>query len=211
MCKDCLRFCLKVECKKAQPKEVMSPTGTARGRSRVMPYGMDAFMLGIGMLGELKAVLPSPRFSSWNWATFKLLPWVKNISTGWFPSPCLQFWCSNTNSVKNLTTWWKKSHWAVFGLLLLHGLGNPGWKQEKANNLSELAHISKSSVSGAIHSCLMRVWRYLLFTIGNCTVITNQSNKCLIMQEKREFFFNILYFENKATVLIMCGLGEFTK
>eukprot|EP00061_Rhincodon_typus_P017331 g45981.t1 len=29
----------------------MSPTGTARGRSRVMPYGMDAFMLGIGMLG----------------------------------------------------------------------------------------------------------------------------------------------------------------
>lgn len=31
----------------------MSPTGSARGRSRVMPYGMDAFMLGIGMLGEL--------------------------------------------------------------------------------------------------------------------------------------------------------------
>ncbi|KFO70356.1 RNA-binding protein Musashi 1, partial [Cuculus canorus] len=40
-----------VEGKKAQPKEVMSPTGSARGRSRVMPYGMDAFMLGIGMLG----------------------------------------------------------------------------------------------------------------------------------------------------------------
>uniref|UniRef100_A0A4W5PK08 Musashi RNA binding protein 1 n=1 Tax=Hucho hucho TaxID=62062 RepID=A0A4W5PK08_9TELE len=39
-----------VECKKAQPKEVMSPTGMARGRARIMPYGVDAFMLGIGML-----------------------------------------------------------------------------------------------------------------------------------------------------------------
>ncbi|XP_069767001.1 RNA-binding protein Musashi homolog 2b isoform X10 [Narcine bancroftii] len=39
-----------VECKKAQPKEVMFPPGT-RGRSRGLPYTMDAFMLGMGMLG----------------------------------------------------------------------------------------------------------------------------------------------------------------
>uniref|UniRef100_A0A3B3ZYK0 RNA-binding protein Musashi homolog 2 n=1 Tax=Periophthalmus magnuspinnatus TaxID=409849 RepID=A0A3B3ZYK0_9GOBI len=40
-----------VECKKAQPKEVMTPS-SSRGRSRVVPYGVDAaFMLGIGMLG----------------------------------------------------------------------------------------------------------------------------------------------------------------
>uniref|UniRef100_A0A8C1QFA9 Musashi RNA-binding protein 2a n=1 Tax=Cyprinus carpio TaxID=7962 RepID=A0A8C1QFA9_CYPCA len=40
-----------VECKKAQPKEVMFPPGT-RGRARSLPYTMDAFMLGMGMLSE---------------------------------------------------------------------------------------------------------------------------------------------------------------
>ncbi|XP_073685319.1 RNA-binding protein Musashi homolog 2a [Garra rufa] len=40
---------LYVECKKAQPKEVMFPPGT-RGRARSLPYTMDAFMLGMGML-----------------------------------------------------------------------------------------------------------------------------------------------------------------
>ncbi|XP_019943556.1 RNA-binding protein Musashi homolog 2-like isoform X2 [Paralichthys olivaceus] len=38
-----------VECKKAQPKEVMFPPGT-RGRARSLPYTMEAFMLGMGML-----------------------------------------------------------------------------------------------------------------------------------------------------------------
>uniref|UniRef100_A0A8C1UFR7 Musashi RNA-binding protein 2a n=2 Tax=Cyprinus carpio TaxID=7962 RepID=A0A8C1UFR7_CYPCA len=38
-----------VECKKAQPKEVMFPPGT-RGRARSLPHTMDAFMLGMGML-----------------------------------------------------------------------------------------------------------------------------------------------------------------
>uniref|UniRef100_H2TY43 RNA-binding protein Musashi homolog 2 n=1 Tax=Takifugu rubripes TaxID=31033 RepID=H2TY43_TAKRU len=40
-----------VECKKAQPKEVMFPPGT-RGRARGLSYTMDAFMLGMGMLSE---------------------------------------------------------------------------------------------------------------------------------------------------------------
>ncbi|CAJ1065897.1 RNA-binding protein Musashi homolog 2 isoform X4 [Xyrichtys novacula] len=38
-----------VECKKAQPKEVMFPPGL-RSRARGLPYNMDAFMLGMGML-----------------------------------------------------------------------------------------------------------------------------------------------------------------
>ncbi|XP_061537598.1 RNA-binding protein Musashi homolog 2-like isoform X9 [Phycodurus eques] len=38
-----------VECKKARPKEVIYPSGT-RGRARCLPYTMDAFMLGMGML-----------------------------------------------------------------------------------------------------------------------------------------------------------------
>ncbi|KAI4888215.1 hypothetical protein NFI96_020002, partial [Prochilodus magdalenae] len=47
----CGRTCppTQVECKKAQPKEVMFPPGT-RGRARGLPYTMDAFMLGMGML-----------------------------------------------------------------------------------------------------------------------------------------------------------------
>lgn len=54
-----------MECKKAQPKEVMSPAGSSRGRARVMPYGMDAFMLGIGMLGNFHS-----SFSGLNYRKF---------------------------------------------------------------------------------------------------------------------------------------------
>nr|XP_033778511.1 RNA-binding protein Musashi homolog 2 isoform X4 [Geotrypetes seraphini] len=39
-----------VECKKAQPKEVMFPR-VQGARARGLPYTMDAFMLGMGMLG----------------------------------------------------------------------------------------------------------------------------------------------------------------
>lgn len=51
VCIKCLSVCPQVECKKAQPKEVMFPPGT-RGRARSLPYTMDAFMLGMGMLSE---------------------------------------------------------------------------------------------------------------------------------------------------------------
>uniref|UniRef100_A0A8C1QJI5 Musashi RNA-binding protein 2a n=1 Tax=Cyprinus carpio TaxID=7962 RepID=A0A8C1QJI5_CYPCA len=47
-----------VECKKAQPKEVMFPPGT-RGRARSLPYTMDAFMLGMGMLSESHMSYPN--------------------------------------------------------------------------------------------------------------------------------------------------------
>lgn len=49
----CVLLCTQVECKKAQPKEVMFPPGT-RGRARGLPYTMDAFMLGMGMLSEYR-------------------------------------------------------------------------------------------------------------------------------------------------------------
>ncbi|XP_078741229.1 RNA-binding protein Musashi homolog 2-like [Lampetra fluviatilis] len=40
-----------VECKKAQPKEVMLSQAAVRSRGRgTVPYSMDAFMLGMGML-----------------------------------------------------------------------------------------------------------------------------------------------------------------
>uniref|UniRef100_A0A3B3RZX8 Musashi RNA binding protein 2 n=1 Tax=Paramormyrops kingsleyae TaxID=1676925 RepID=A0A3B3RZX8_9TELE len=51
-----------VECKKAQPKEVMFPAGT-RARGRGLTYTMDAFMLGMGMLSTYTpktAPPPSP-------------------------------------------------------------------------------------------------------------------------------------------------------
>uniref|UniRef100_A0A8C5TCU0 Musashi RNA binding protein 2 n=1 Tax=Malurus cyaneus samueli TaxID=2593467 RepID=A0A8C5TCU0_9PASS len=57
-----------VECKKAQPKEVMFPPGT-RGRARGLPYTMDAFMLGMGMLGKCHShcsqfLSPLPHFQT---------------------------------------------------------------------------------------------------------------------------------------------------
>lgn len=79
-----------VECKKAQPKEVMFPPGT-RGRARGLPYTMDAFMLGMGMLGESGRgslgtpqshhVLGAPEAWAPNWVTYQLgkLPfWVSD-------------------------------------------------------------------------------------------------------------------------------------
>uniref|UniRef100_A0A7N8WR47 Musashi RNA binding protein 1b n=1 Tax=Mastacembelus armatus TaxID=205130 RepID=A0A7N8WR47_9TELE len=78
-----------VECKKAQPKEVMSPTGSARGRSRVMPYGMDAFMLGIGMLGNGPAVTSD--FVSIGYPGFQTATYTSRSYAGITPGYTYQF------------------------------------------------------------------------------------------------------------------------
>uniref|UniRef100_A0A8B9K3D0 Musashi RNA-binding protein 2b n=1 Tax=Astyanax mexicanus TaxID=7994 RepID=A0A8B9K3D0_ASTMX len=76
-----------VECKKAQPKEVMFPPGT-RGRARGLPYTMDAFMLGMGMLSKRT-------YSPYHFINFKCYPNIVATYgrgyTGFAPSYSYQF------------------------------------------------------------------------------------------------------------------------
>uniref|UniRef100_A0A673J524 RNA-binding protein Musashi homolog 2-like n=1 Tax=Sinocyclocheilus rhinocerous TaxID=307959 RepID=A0A673J524_9TELE len=76
-----------VECKKAQPKEVMFPPGT-RGRARGLPYTMDAFMLGMGMLSKFYHI---PGFSSLPSGYPNIVATYGRGYTGFAPSYSYQF------------------------------------------------------------------------------------------------------------------------
>ncbi|XP_036846135.1 RNA-binding protein Musashi homolog 2 isoform X10 [Oncorhynchus mykiss] len=81
-----------VECKKAQPKEVMFPPGT-RGRARGLPYTMDAFMLGMGMLSEYGPTLlqQSPAHYSVSHGYPNIVATYGRGYTGFAPSYSYQF------------------------------------------------------------------------------------------------------------------------